>query len=79
MYEPRDYRHWIEDGDLCGFEVALGETDLYIRAGRDLTDEALAAVSRYRSHIEDYIGRCPAFLTSLSPLAPRRRRASSCP
>ncbi|MFC1944028.1 UPF0280 family protein [Chloroflexota bacterium] len=68
MYEPRDYRRWIEGEGLCAFEVSVGESDLYIRAGRDLRGEAFKAVNRCRSHIEGYIERHPEFLSFLLPL-----------
>ncbi len=67
MYEPRTYRDWVKDKDLVSFAVAVKETDLHIRAGRDLTAEALAATQRYRTDLESYIKSHPIFLTTLKP------------
>lgn len=67
MYEPRTYRDWVSDKDLVSFSVAVKETDLHIRARRDLTAEALEAVKRYRADLEGYIKSHPVFLTTLRP------------
>ncbi len=67
MYEPRTYRDWVSDKDLVSFSVAVKETDLHIRARRDLTAEALEAVKRYRADLEGYIKSHPVFLTTLKP------------
>ena len=45
------------------------ETDLYIRASRNLRRKALKAVLKYRSQLERYIDDHPLFLTSLKPLS----------
>jgi ApbE superfamily uncharacterized protein (UPF0280 family) len=67
MYEPRFYRHWIKDDDLVSFEVAVKQTDLYIRSRRNLKDKALDSVLKHRGPLESYIGRHPLFLTTLQP------------
>ena len=69
MYQPRTYRHEIIDGDMVSFTVAVKETDLYIRAVRDLTPEALAAIHEVRGPLEEYIRDHPLFLHSLEPVA----------
>jgi len=69
MYEPRSYRHWVRDKDLISFNVAVKETDLYIRASSNLYRKAYKLVLKYRRMLEEYIKRNPAFLTSLEPLA----------
>jgi ApbE superfamily uncharacterized protein (UPF0280 family) len=69
MYQPRTYRYWVGDKDLVSFNVTVKETDLYIRASSNLKRKALRLVLKYRRHLEDYIERHPAFLTSLEPLA----------
>ncbi|NQT72607.1 MAG: UPF0280 family protein [Chloroflexi bacterium] len=69
MYEPKTYRHQIKDTDLTSFTVTVKETDLYIRARRNLSRKALKAVSKHRDAIEGYIERHPSFLTSLEPLS----------
>jgi ApbE superfamily uncharacterized protein (UPF0280 family) len=65
MHESRFYRHWIKDSDLVSFEVAVKQTDLYIRARRNLKDKALSSVLKHRGSLEAYIERHPLFLTTL--------------
>lgn len=67
MYEPRLYRHWIKGKDLVFFNVTVQETDLYIRARRNLKRKTLKAVLKYRALLERYIERHPEFLTTLEP------------
>ncbi|MBN1376471.1 MAG: UPF0280 family protein [Dehalococcoidia bacterium] len=67
-YQPRIYRHALKETELVSFEVAVKETDLYVRAGKDLSREALAAVTKYRTELERYINAHPIFLHSLQPV-----------
>lgn len=67
MYQPRTYRRWIKDDDLVSFNVIVKETDLYIRAARNLQAEAIEAVKKHRKPLEDYIESHPLFLHSLEP------------
>ncbi len=67
MYEPRFYRHWIKDADLVSFNVVAKQTDLYIRAQRNLKDKALKSALKHRSPLEKYIEHHPLFLTTLEP------------
>jgi len=67
MYQPRTYRRWIKDDDLVSFDVVVKETDLYIRAARNLEDEAIEAVIKHRAPLEEYIKSHPLFLHSLEP------------
>jgi ApbE superfamily uncharacterized protein (UPF0280 family) len=67
MYEPRFYRHWIKDSDLVSFNVAVAQTDLYIRSRRNLRNKALDSVLKHRVPLEAYIERHPLFLTTLEP------------
>ena len=69
MYQPRTYRNEIKHGGLVSFTVAVKETDLYIRAVRNLTPEAKAAIHEVRSPLEEYIREHPLFLHSLEPAA----------
>ena len=55
MYEPRFYRSWSTDHDLVSFNVVVKETDLYIRARRNLEDRSRETVLRLRGLIEEYI------------------------
>ncbi|MDD5092910.1 MAG: UPF0280 family protein [Dehalococcoidia bacterium] len=69
MYEPRIYRHSIKDTDLVSFAAVIKETDLLIRARRNLKRKALKAVMKCRAAIERYIEQHPAFLTTLEPFS----------
>ena len=69
MYEPRTYRHWVKGKDLVSFNVTLKETDLYVRASKNLKSKALKIVNKYRETLERYIERNYSFLTSLEPLS----------
>ena len=66
-YEPRFYRDWTRDKDLISFTVTVKESDLYIRATRNLGRKALKVLLKHRTTLEEYIERQPAFLTSLEP------------
>jgi ApbE superfamily uncharacterized protein (UPF0280 family) len=68
MYEPRTYRHWVSDRGLIAFSVVVKETDLLIRARRDLTAEALRTAKKLRSELEQYIISNPHFQVSLEPV-----------
>ncbi len=67
MYEPRTYRHWIKDKDLFSFNVVYKETDLHIRAQKNLEAEALTAIKKCRIPLEKYIEDHPRFLSTLEP------------
>jgi ApbE superfamily uncharacterized protein (UPF0280 family) len=67
MCEPRFYRHWIKDDDLVSFELTVKQTDLCLRARRNLKDKALDSVLKHRGSLESYIARHPIFLTTLQP------------
>ena len=68
-YEPRFYRDWSKDKGLISFTVVVKESDLYVRATRNLRRKALKVLLKHRASLEEYIRRNPAFLTSLEPLA----------
>jgi ApbE superfamily uncharacterized protein (UPF0280 family) len=61
------YRHQHKE-NWCVFQTRYRETDLWIRARRNLESEALEAVLKYRRQIEDTISRLPTFLRALTPL-----------
>ena len=67
MYAPRFYRRWIKDSDLVSFNVVVKQTDLYIRAQRNLKDKALKSVLKHRTTLETYIEHHPLFLSTLEP------------
>ena len=70
MYEPRTYRNQIHGTDLVSFGVTIKETDLYIRARKNLRSKAERLVEKYRTILEKYIERYPEFLTTLEPFDP---------
>lgn len=69
MYEPRTYRKLVKGEDLVSFTVQVEETDLCIRAWRNLEKEADAAIREGRSCVEAYIAEHPRFKVSLKPVA----------
>jgi ApbE superfamily uncharacterized protein (UPF0280 family) len=68
MYEERTYRDLVKTDDLVKFEVIVKETDLLVRAERDLSNEARESVLRYRHQLETFIAMNPEFQTSLIPV-----------
>jgi ApbE superfamily uncharacterized protein (UPF0280 family) len=68
MYEERTYRNLVKTDDLVNAEVIIKETDLLVRAKRDLSRETREAVFKYRYQIETYIALSPEFQESLVPL-----------
>jgi ApbE superfamily uncharacterized protein (UPF0280 family) len=68
-YEPRFYRDWSRDKDLISFTVTVKESDLYVRATRNLSRKGLRVLLKHRAALEEYIERHPEFLTALAPLA----------
>jgi ApbE superfamily uncharacterized protein (UPF0280 family) len=66
-YKPRFYRYWSKDTDLVSFNIVVKETDLYIRARRNLRKKALDVVLKQRTSLEGYIARHPDFVTALVP------------
>jgi hypothetical protein len=69
MYEKRTYRNLVKTDDLIKFQVIVKETDLLVRADRDLSKETREAVLKYRHQLETYIAMNPEFQKSLLPLA----------
>ena len=67
-YEPRSYRRRMRAEGLVGFGVAIGESDLWIWAERELRSEAISVLQRLRADVLAQLERQPAFLTSLVPL-----------
>jgi ApbE superfamily uncharacterized protein (UPF0280 family) len=61
------YRLGIKDSDLVSFTVVVEQTNLCIRAKRNLKDKALRSVMKHRRSLEEYIQHHPLFLTTLEP------------
>jgi ApbE superfamily uncharacterized protein (UPF0280 family) len=68
VYEERTYRNLVKTDDLVKFEVVVRETDLLVRAERDLSKETRESVLKYRCQIEAYIDSNSEFQRSLIPL-----------
>ncbi|MBW2061560.1 MAG: UPF0280 family protein [Deltaproteobacteria bacterium] len=62
------YRNKVRASGLTGFDVRLEQTDLFIRAERDLSAEALDLVIQGRSRILNWAENHGDFLTRLEPL-----------
>lgn len=67
-YQKRDYRQTMQTEGLLASRISVCETDLFILADGEVQDAATRLVLQYRSQLEGYIARNPAFLRSLSPL-----------
>ena len=68
MYLHRTYRNFDKNEKLIPFQVSIKETDLYLKARKNLEKETRGFVSLYRGHIENYIISHPDFEKSLVPL-----------
>src|SRR4030042_1437479 len=68
MHEERTYRNLVKTDDLVNFEVVVKETDLLVRATKDLSRETRESVLKYRHQLETYISTHPEFHRSLIPL-----------
>jgi ApbE superfamily uncharacterized protein (UPF0280 family) len=68
MYQPRTYRHWVQGKGLVSFHVVVKETDLHIRASRNLEVKARSFVLKYRRILEKYINLHSAFTDSIEPV-----------
>jgi ApbE superfamily uncharacterized protein (UPF0280 family) len=68
VYEERTYRDRVRAGDLINFEVMVRETDLLVRAKKDLTRETRESVLKYRHQLETYMTARPEFKESLVPI-----------
>jgi len=71
-YEVRFYRDWVQGAGLCSFQVVERESDLMIRARRELAQRARELLAGARAEIELEIARNRAFAESLSavPMPP---------
>ena len=67
MYEERTYRNLVKTDDLTNFEVIVRETDLLVRAEKDLSKETRDSILKYRHQLETYIAMHPEFVKNLIP------------
>jgi len=69
QYTERTYRKRISARDLCCFQVAVRETDLWVCADKNLEKETRDLIVESRHQLEVYIKYHPEFLASLLPVA----------
>ncbi len=69
LYDKRTYRNLVDSEGLHSFRIRVRETDLFIRADKDLAAVAEKSVFKYRGFIESYLKRNAPFVSSLVPLA----------
>jgi ApbE superfamily uncharacterized protein (UPF0280 family) len=62
-----DYRKGLRPKDLCFFQVRVKQTDLWVSAVRDLTQETRDLVFECRHQLETYIETHPEFAAALTP------------
>ncbi len=68
VYQKRFYRDWFSNTNLVFFDVCVYESDLMIGACKNMSDEALASVRKYRRQLKNYIDENPIFKDSLVPI-----------
>jgi len=68
MYQPRTYRKWVQSQGLVLFNVIHKETDLYIAASKNLTEETRRLLVNLRAGLDNYIKGHNDFISSLKPL-----------
>jgi ApbE superfamily uncharacterized protein (UPF0280 family) len=68
MYQPRIYRDFKITKELYPFRVIAKESDLYIKAEKNLKKQALELLLKYRLQIEDYTSKYSEFLSSFTPI-----------
>lgn len=67
-YQERFYRSQINSTDWVSFTIRVKESDLWVRARKDLSREGYERVFQYRHALEVYIQQHPEFKESLVPL-----------
>lgn len=66
---PDGYRRVVKSDDLVLAKVVVKQTNLLVSGFRDLGNEAMKLVHKYRRTIEGYIQKHPLFEKSLVPIA----------
>jgi hypothetical protein len=67
-YQERFYRSKINSPGWVSFTIQVKESDLWVRARKDLSVEGYKRVFQYRHSLEVYIQQHPEFKESLTPL-----------
>lgn len=68
--EQRYYRKDFNSSDLVYFSKKVKQTDLFIGATQNLSEQAGESIVKYRQQVEEYIRRQPVFFSSLVPVKP---------
>jgi len=63
----RNYRKKAGNQGLVSFSIVCDESDLFIRAKKQLVARAYESTKKYRQDIISYIGKHPSFKTTFSP------------
>ena len=69
LFTAEDYRSLIFAADLVSTRVRIKESDLLIRAEREVAGPAREVLARYRKDLEDYLKLHPDFGESLVPVS----------
>ncbi len=67
MEVGRDYRNY-ENKTEFKFNITVKETDIFFITDKNVKQNALLSILKYRKLLENHISLCPEFLTSLKPL-----------
>lgn len=66
-YEEPFYRYIVGNEDLVSFRVKVKQSDIFIKADKELKELAERKLKEIRRQLENYIEEDPAFLHSFSP------------
>jgi ApbE superfamily uncharacterized protein (UPF0280 family) len=69
LYQERFYRSKVDSPGWISFTVQVKETDLWMRARKNLSAKGYERVYQYRHALESYIQQNPEFKETLQPLA----------
>ena len=67
VHQERSYRGLIKGTRLVAFRAVVKETDLWVRADRDLEKETTSLILKHRMPLERYVRDRPDFINSLGP------------
>lgn len=67
-YQPHQYRTFCQNSSLVNFNVTVNESDLLVKAIKDLTAETAEILTKLRREIESYILIDKNFMISLAPI-----------
>ncbi len=68
-YQERFYRSKTHSPDWVSFSIQVKESDLWVRARKDLSTKGYERVFQYRHSLETYIQQHPEFKEALRPLS----------